>query len=138
MMVLSRDLFERARQRRNRLIFLTERQRRFVSDVLSKEEREIVSDPNDLIYVAAVNNLLRKNPERALRIDRSYVSSDLGHYCLIQQSWVRTEEYLIGIRVGHKPTVPELREDFAKYQNGIRFKLFYFLKWPERVVRVNG
>ena len=54
----------------------------------------------------------------------------------LQLHWLRTEEYLLGTRLGRKPTPREFFIDFMQNHNGLRFRAYFAMKFPEKVVHL--
>ena len=50
-----------------------------------------------------------------------------------QLRWLRDEEYLLGTRLGRRPTQRELFVDFMNHRNGRRFRAYFALKYPDRM-----
>lgn len=126
-------------ERRNIILTIpTERRSRFIDRILSSEKKAVISNFSDQIYVAALDNLLAKNSRKAELIDKTHIPKDMDHYLLVQRSWLNEEMYLLGVRLGRCPEPSDLSEDFRKYRNGMRFKLFYFFKHPSKMKRLEG
>jgi hypothetical protein len=66
----------------------------------------------------------------------------LEHYNRKQRDWIDREMYLIANRPGHKTDFShdelqrELIEDMEENHNPLRFKVFYALKYPGFVKRI--
>ena len=60
--------------------------------------------------------------------------SEEGHYLYVQNSWIEKERQIVKFKLGKEPTSRELSDDYDKYRNGERFRLFYLFKFPERMV----
>ncbi len=107
---------------------------------LSEEERRIVEDPSDIIYLEIVKGM---SVEEMSAFD-CYRPKDFHHYTSIQKSWIQKEMYLIMARPGHDSNTThdslqgELAEDMISNRNGPRFKTFYVLKFPEMVERISN
>lgn len=124
---------EEANKRRERI---NQKRSLFIDKVLTEDQKRVVRELGDLIYVAALERLIRKNPEKSIWIDKNYRAVDFEHYLSVQRSWLIDEEYLVGTRLGYKPSQREIIGDFVNFNNGLRFKLFYFFKYPERMNKI--
>ena len=49
---------------------------------------------------------------------------------------MKREEQLLGERLQHIPTSLEFVSDFARYQNGLTFKLYILFKEPDKMERI--
>lgn len=111
---------------------------------LSKEERDIIDKTPglhsfDYIVLAKVNKILSEDG-LAEQFDRCR-AINYQHYMAQQWSWTAVEQWLVGERVDgslskekqQKQKTELLIEDFQKNKNGIRFKVFYCLKYPGRM-----
>jgi hypothetical protein len=104
----------------------------YVSRVLTAEELSVVANPADAIIIARIK---RMSDDRLARFERLEPATrdDVRLYGWLQLCWLRTEEYLLGTRLGRAPTHQELFADFARNQNGLRFRAYFALKYPGRV-----
>ena len=103
---------------------------------LTENEIKIVDNPEDIIYLEIIKGM---SPEEKSSFD-CYRPKSIEHYNRKQREWVAREIYLIGHRPGHgeKVSSSELLEDIETYHNGLRFKVFYTLKYPGLVERFDG
>lgn len=106
---------------------------RYVASVLTDEEIDLIRDPTDALIMARIK---RMTPEELRRFDR-YAPKDENAQKLfnnVQVSWIKDEEWVVGSRIGHKPSQKELFADFMKYNNGVRYRAYFTMKHPELVV----
>lgn len=110
---------------------------RYITDVLSAEELRVINDLGDALIIARIK---RMPAERLRRFDRYRPANQREHalYEQAQLQWLRDEQYLLGLRLGRSPEHRELLADFAKHQNGLRFRAFYALKHPKRMKSIGG
>lgn len=102
---------------------------------LTSEEVAILDDPLDAPLVEILNGFTLNELEQ---IDNAYTTTDFKHYVGIQRDlWMEKEKYLISKRPGHdkEVTSDEVVEDMKKYNNGLRYKAWYVLKFPQKVKR---
>lgn len=64
----------------------------------------------------------------------NYQCVDLSHYLRVQTGWLKEEMYLIGTRIGHEPTQNELMDDIEIYNNSCRFRAYYTMRYPEKMI----
>ena len=108
------------------------RQAAYVGAVLTAEELAVIADLGDALIFARIK---RMSEERLKRFD-DLVPADETHvkfYQSMQLRWLRDEEYLLGTRLGRRPTQRELFVDFLNNHNGQRFRAYFAMKYPERM-----
>ena len=105
---------------------------KYVLAVLTPGELSVVADPADALIIARIK---RMPPERLHRFDalQPAAPQDWRLYHTLQLRWLRDEEYLLGTRLGRRPTHRELFVDFMSHHNGVRFRAYFALKYPQRV-----
>lgn len=59
---------------------------------------------------------------------------ELRHYNMTQIAWIRDAQYFTGVHLGHQPTELEVCEELMRNRTPQRFKAFYSLKYPDKVV----
>jgi len=106
--------------------------------ILTREEINIINttkgmDSKDYEAIAQTK-LFITNPS-AKKFDR-YIPKNPRHYQTLQTHWLENECWLLGQRLHHKPSPHELFEDFKTNKNGLRFKIFYCLRYPDKVKRI--
>ena len=104
----------------------------YVARVLTAGELAVIADPADTLILARIK---RMSDARLRRFDR-LVPADAKHhqlYRVLQMNWLRDEEYLLSTRLGRRPTPKELFVDFMAHKNGLRFRAYFTLKYPERM-----
>ncbi len=105
------------------------RKMEYIAHVLPLDELRILPDLHDALIIARIK---RMPPQRLHRFDE-FIPADrtqLKAYEQAQLRWIKDEEYLLGIRLGHSPTPRELFNDFTTNRNGLRFRAYYVLKHP--------
>ncbi|MBI2451556.1 hypothetical protein HYV50_00590 [Candidatus Pacearchaeota archaeon] len=115
----------------------SERKVNYISAVLTEEEVNIIEgnpnfQPEDFLIIARVNRMIRDKTSRAKSYD-SYRAKDFHHYMGLEEEWLKQEEVLLGKSLHKHPTSRELFEDFSSHDNGLRFKIFYCLKFRDKV-----
>lgn len=104
---------------------------------LSPEEIAILDNSSDTPLIEIINSF---SFNELKQIDDAYIPLDFKHYMSIQKElWMEKEKYLIGKRPGHSSQVTseEIIEDMYKYNNSLRYKVWYVLKFPEKIKRKN-
>jgi len=73
----------------------------------------------------------------AKRIDKNYrVKEEFFYeYRREQINWIAREKKLLENNLKREANSRELIQDFQKYENGIAFKLFFCLKYGDRIER---
>jgi hypothetical protein len=103
----------------------------YVARVLTPEELAVIGDLSDALIIARIKRM----PERRLRQFDQLIPHDGDHqlYRTLQMQWLRDEEYLLGTQLGRRPTHKELFLDFMNHHNGLRFRAYFSMKYPDRV-----
>lgn len=104
----------------------------YISEVLTGEELAVIADLADALIIARIKRM----PDH--RLERFDDLCPLGpkqqrHYQALQLQWLRDEEYLLGTRLGRRPTQKELFIDFMNNHNGLRFRAYFALKFPREM-----
>lgn len=110
----------------------TPRQLGYIARVLTPAELTILGDAGDALIVARIKRM----PNRRLaRFDRLVPAGppEQRQFQTLQLQWLRDEEYLLGTRLGRRPTQRELVSDFSRHQNGQRFRAYFTLKYPAKM-----
>ena len=104
----------------------------YVMRVLTPGELRLVADPADALIIARIK---RMPGPRLRRFDalQPATPQDRRLYAAMQVRWLRDEEYLLGTRLGRRPTHAELFADFLRHHNGLRFRAYFTLKFPQRM-----
>lgn len=104
----------------------------YISHVLRPDELCVISDLSDALIVARIKRMTNQQLKRfdnLIPVD----SRQQRHYQSLQLQWLRDEEYLLGTRLGRSPTHKELFIDFMNNHNGLRFRAFFTLKYPDKM-----
>jgi hypothetical protein len=112
-------------------------QARFILATLTRSELDAIDTTEgmgdeDYFFVALANTIANKKPKLAARFDKCE-RKDLHHYAEAQLAWLKTEQYLIGTKLKHPPSPHELAQDFFANGNGPRHRIWYCLKFPDKV-----
>ena len=110
----------------------TARQVQYVADVLTPDELAVIGDLDDALIFARIKRM----PDRRLKRFDNLIPSDevqVRFYQSLQLRWLRDEEYLLGTRLGRRPTQRELFADFLNHHNGQRFRAYFAMKYPDRM-----
>ena len=111
----------------------TPRQLRYILAALTPGELAVIADPGaDALIISRIKRM----PGRRLKRFDDLVPADFHQQCCyrsLQLQWLRDEEYLLGTRLGRRPTEKELFIDFMNHGNGLRFRAYFALKFPEHV-----
>ena len=112
---------------------------------LSKDERELICktkglSDKDCKTLLKVKRIICTSYWLVKRFD-SCRPINFQHYMAEQWAWTTTEEWIVGQKVDctlsedkkKKVKSKMFIEDFSRNKNGIRFKIFYCLKYPNRV-----
>jgi len=115
----------------------TPRQLAYIVRVLTPEELSVVRDAADALIIARIK---RMNDRRLRRFDELVPASPNEHrtYHSLQLQWLHDEEYLLGTRLGRRPHARELIADFIIHRNGARFRAYFAMKYPTKVMRWTG
>ena len=100
---------------------------------LSLSEKRAIHEVGDIWKISLVDNIIcpcRELLYRALE----YLPEKYLHYMGHQKTWFHDEKYYLGVNLHHKPSNCEIEEDYFKYRNDIRFRIFYVLKWKENTI----
>jgi hypothetical protein len=114
-----------------------------ICDTLTEEELRTIDSTlglvpeKDYFHLAVVKRVVRNNPKLARDFD-SYKSKDTHHYLELQANWLKCEQNLLAWELHREPTTPEFTKDFRDNQNGLRFKIFYCLKYPDKVEKIKN
>ena len=104
----------------------------YVTATLTADELAVIPDLSDAVIFARIKRM----PDRRLkRFDDLVPADERQHrfYQSLQLRWLRDEEYLLGTRLGRRPTQRELFADFMNNHNGQRFRAYFALKYPDRM-----
>lgn len=104
----------------------------FIEEALSFEERSVIrTGRKDEAIIAVIKKIREYDAERFREFDRFVPRREYRHnYILIQRQWLVTEYYFLG-----NPDNRTLLDDLKRHYNAERFKAFYVIKYPERVER---
>jgi hypothetical protein len=120
-------------------------QAEYIETHLSQEEIDLIDKtsgltPRDYRTLAKVKDIIYTRQDLAQRFD-SCRPLNFQHYMAEQWAWMKVEEWLVSQSID--PTLPEdqkkslktrlLIEDFNENKNGLRFKMFYCMKYPSKV-----
>ena len=110
----------------------TPREVSYISGVLTSGELAVIADLADALLFARIK---RMSDQRLKRFDDLIPTgaADLKFYQSLQLHWLRDQEYLLGTRLGRKPTQREMFAEFMNNHNGQRFRAYFALKYPERM-----
>ena len=108
------------------------RQAAYIAAVLTAEELAVISDLGDAMIFARIK---RMSEERLKRFDDLVPADEtqVKFYQSMQLRWLHDEEYLLGTRLGRRPTQRELFVDFMNNHNGRRFRAYFAIKYPDRM-----
>jgi hypothetical protein len=104
----------------------------YVVRVLTSDELSVIPDLNDALIIARIKRM----PLRRLQRFDTLVPATEEHkrlYCNMQVQWLRDEEYLLGTRLGRRPTHTDLFADFMSNHHGLRFRAYFTLKHPHKM-----
>jgi hypothetical protein len=106
----------------------------YIVRVLTPQELSVVRDAADAFIIARIK---RMTDRRLRRFDDLVPADPKEHrvYHTLQIQWLRDQEYLLGTRLGRRPTQRELVADFITHRNGARFRAYFALKFPGKVRR---
>jgi hypothetical protein len=111
----------------------TPRRVAYIARSLTAAELAVVADLADALIIARIKRMDDARLHRFERL-RPAGHEDQRMFSTMQVRWLRDEEYLIGTRLGRKPEHRELFSDFMRNHNGLRFRAYFALKYPKRVV----
>ena len=93
----------------------------YVTATLTADELAVIADLSDSVIFARIKRM----PDQRLKRFDDLVPADEPQqrfYYSIQLRWLRDEEYLLGTRLGRRPTQRELFIDFMNNHHGLRFR----------------
>ena len=104
----------------------------YIARVLTPAELRVLGDADDALIVARIK---RMPTQRLARFDRLVPAGpqEQRQFHAMQLQWLRDEEYLLGTRLGRRPTQRELISDFLSHHNGPRFRAYFALKYPRKM-----
>ncbi len=99
--------------------------------ILTPEELALIRDEADIPILAEIKRLSPRGLDyfEGILPKPEFVSD----YIRTEIGWVRTECWLLGIKLRRCPTESELSGDYKAHNLSLRFRAFYALKFPERV-----
>jgi hypothetical protein len=104
----------------------------YIARALSADELAVIANLDDALIIARIKRM--KNPLLETYDEVVPLATECRLYQNLQLQWLRTEEYLVGTRLGRQPTHRELFIDFMRNHNGLRFRAYFALKYPNRVM----
>ena len=104
----------------------------YIVRVLTYEEIKAIYDPLDILILARIK---RMKTDRLKHFDHftPINKEEFKKYIAVQVSWMEEEKWFLGNRLHRCPTQKEIAEDFVASNNGLRFRAYYCLKYPERM-----
>ena len=114
--------------------YFSRRQLEYIAHVLTPGEIRVICDLRDTLIIARIKRMSHRRLakfDQLIPIDRE----QRRYYASLQARWLQDEQYLLGTRLGRSPTHQELFIDFMNNHNGLRFRAFFALKYPERMHR---
>ena len=106
----------------------------YIAHVLTPGEIRVIRDFRDAFIIARIKRMSHRRLER---FDRFMPANreQQRFYTSLQARWLQDEQYLLGTRLGRSPTHQELFIDFMNNHNGLRFRAYFAMKYPERMRR---
>lgn len=110
------------------------RARDFVFENLSEDQRRVIrTGEKDEVIIAVIERMMNSDWERFRGFGHYVPKKEFGaNYWNIQTQWAMTEYHIIG----DPEDDFELVLDSEKYHNPERFQAWYAIRYPERVERV--
>ena len=105
----------------------------YIAHTLTAAELAVVADLADALILARLKQMDGVQLRRFERLGPA-TPEDRRLYSQMQLRWLRDEEYLLGCRLGRKPEHRDLFVDFMTNHNGLRFRAYFAMKFPKRVV----
>lgn len=123
--------------------FYNERKIDFIRKHLTEDELKVIDKTPcmfaaDYVYWAAVNNVMHNKSALASKINEHYRHKDSFHYFWFEGNCLDAETRLLELRLHRQPTGIEIAEDARRYNNGLRFKIFYCIRFPDKVLQENN
>ena len=101
---------------------------------LKPEHERMIGSEGDVHLLEIVYGL----PQEILEsIDATYAPKSLKKYNEIQRKWLSEEQWLVGVKQGHIPSVEEQLADMERERLTRRFRVYYALTHPDDVKRVD-
>ena len=105
----------------------------YVLRTLTPGELAVIADPAaDALIIARIKRMPGHRLARFERLEPA-TPADRRLCAALQHSWLRDEQYLLATRLGRPPTHREFFADFMRNHNGLRFRAYFALKYPQRV-----
>ena len=100
--------------------------------ILTPGELALIRDESDIPILAQIK---RVSSDGLNYFDRFLPKPEfVRDYINVQIGWVRTDFWFLGIKLGRCPTEAELSGDYKAHNNSLRFRAFYALKFPDRIM----
>jgi hypothetical protein len=106
----------------------------YIARALTADELAVIANLDDALIIARIARMSNRLLEQF--DDVLPLATECRLYQDLQLHWLRTEEYLLGTRLGRKPTHREFFIDFMQNHNGLRFRAYFVLKFPEKVMHL--
>jgi|SRR3989344_2726817 len=100
---------------------------------LNFAEKKVICDVVDLWRIALVDNVIFPCQDQLYAV-LHYLHENFNHYMERQRPWIEDERYYLGVNLRHPPDEHEKERSFFEHRNGVRFRLFYALRWKNHVV----
>lgn len=104
----------------------------YIARVLTPGELAVLSDVTDALIIARIKRMPDCRLARFEWLEPAGLD-DCRLYRSLQLRWLRDEQYLVGTRLGRSPEHAELSADFTEHDNGLRFRAYFAMKYPDRV-----
>ncbi|MFH1290204.1 MAG: hypothetical protein ABIH92_02230 [Nanoarchaeota archaeon] len=88
--------------------------------------------PNDYIYIAAARRVRKTKPALAARLN-DFHYADVQHQRWAEGNWVDYHAKLAELENGAAPTELEAARHVIENEGGIEFKIFYCLRFSDKV-----
>lgn len=99
-------------------------------EILNPDEKRVIHDERGLAILARIKAMSRTEFDyfQAHRPRKECIK----HYIETECPWIAESIYLLGTRLGRKPTLLEEAVDYRD-KNAARFRVYYALRYPEQV-----
>jgi len=122
---------------------ISKRKKNFIISTLTNSELDAIDatrdmGPDDYLAIAKVKRII-KDEELAKKYNSLiYKHEYFGHAAKLSRNWLEYETLELTERLHHPPTIRELLDDFEENNEGLRFRIFYCLRYPNKVTEITN
>ena len=111
---------------------------RYIASLLGEEHLQAIDNTRglrelDYLLIAETEEIMQD--PRQVKKFQDYRKLDEYHYTTTEQPWVEHEENALAVTLHRRPTGHEMLEDFEAHHNGERYRIWYGLRFPDKIER---